>query len=187
MANYKKTKKKILALLEAIAEGAELFTLSYRYQKAFMFDGLEGVKRVRDAVERKQLRRELAYLKRKKLIEEHRRGERVLYCLTDEGKRRLLCVRVRQAPLRADGSLTIVIFDIPESERAARDAFRWFLRENGFRRLQQSVWATNRSVTQPLLEFIRSHKLATWINLIEGRVLLGDADFRRKLKREQKK
>jgi len=172
MGKMKKAKEEMLALLDAIGDGIELLTLTRRYQKIFMFEGLEGVRRIRDAKERQRLRERLTYLKRQKLIKESRRGERIIFELTDDGKRRLLRAQLRNAPMRTDGLLTIVIFDIPESERVARELFRRFLKEVGFKRIQHSVWATNQDVRKPFAEFIQEHRAAAWVNIIEGHLIV---------------
>ena len=172
MVKKQKRKEGMLALLDAIGESIELMTLSQHYQRAFVHDGFEGVRRARDAALRRDLRLRLAYLKKKKWIQESRRGERLIYALTDEGRRRLLRSAILKAPPRKDGLITVVIFDIPESEKTVRVFFRRFLKEVGFRKIQQSVWGIDKNFGNALAEFVRIHKLSPWINIIEGRLLL---------------
>ena len=43
-------------------------------------------------------------------------------------------------PARWDGKWRVVIFDIPEKRKGARDALRWELKKLGFVELQRSVW-----------------------------------------------
>jgi len=161
-------------MLDAIGDGIELLALSRRYQSVFVSEGLAGVRRVRDAVEKKRLRLNASYLRGQKLIQESRRGAQLLLTLTDEGRRQLLRAELLRAPKRRDNLFTIVIFDIPESERTSREFFRRFIREIGFQKIQQSVWATDRDVGRALIQFVRIHKLAAWINILEGKSLMTD-------------
>jgi len=70
-------------------------------------------------------------------------GEKV-YHLTPKGEQRLTTYRLRdihfKKPPRWDGKWRMVIFDVREKRRRARDWLRTMLQEFGFKRLQQSVW-----------------------------------------------
>lgn len=64
--------------------------------------------------------------------------------LSDAGERVLLQLEAGEAlkkPKRWDGSWRIVIFDIAERRRSARDRLRNMLTRIGFQKLQDSVWA----------------------------------------------
>lgn len=70
----------------------------------------------------------------------------VVLSLTKEGEHKLAQYRARAlkeefVPERWDGKWRIVIFDILENRRARRDWLRRELRNAGFVRLQNSVWA----------------------------------------------
>lgn len=65
------------------------------------------------------------------------------YALTGKGRRRALELQVRSAPARRrvwDGRWRVIIFDVPERRRAARDFLRRELRLAGFCQLHRSVW-----------------------------------------------
>ena len=59
------------------------------------------------------------------------------YVITTEGEKAL--VRNKKLKRRTDEFLTLVVFDIPEEKRRARDTFRRFMLKNGFNILQKSV------------------------------------------------
>lgn len=89
-----------------------------------------------------------------RLIKEFRRDRLVSYreesggvitvVLTEAGKRRALRYNIDQIkiikPKRWDGLWRVVIFDIPEKKRRARDALRLKLKELGFHEWQKSVF-----------------------------------------------
>jgi CRISPR/Cas system-associated endoribonuclease Cas2 len=63
--------------------------------------------------------------------------------LSDSGRKKALTYHTRYAKIRSksgwDGKWRIVLYDIPEDERGARDAFRDHLTQLGFRKLQNSA------------------------------------------------
>ncbi|MDO8594390.1 MAG: hypothetical protein Q7R93_02650 [bacterium] len=63
--------------------------------------------------------------------------------LNDEGKKRALTYSIRYAKIRPTGpwdeKWRIILYDIPEDEREARDAFRDHLTQLGVRKLQHSA------------------------------------------------
>jgi CRISPR-associated endonuclease Cas2 len=63
------------------------------------------------------------------------------------------------------GMRTVVIYDIPESQRRSRLLFRRFLKTNDFILCQRSVWISDRDVAKPLSDFIKVHKLSPWIQI----------------------
>lgn len=65
--------------------------------------------------------------------------------LLDKGKKRVLTYQIEKLKLERkkwDGVWRVVIFDIPEKKRGARDFLRSKLRELGFYKLQKSVLVT---------------------------------------------
>jgi DNA-binding transcriptional regulator PaaX len=64
--------------------------------------------------------------------------------LSDHGKRRALYYKIEtmtiRKPKRWDGRWRVIIFDIPEKERGARDGFRAWIKRLGFLELQKSVF-----------------------------------------------
>lgn len=110
-------------------------------------------------------------LKRRKLLEQQKRGGRLMIRLTDRGRYRALVKALRRAPDHYRvGEGCVVLFDIPETERAARNLFRYFLKECGFRLLQRSVWVSRKNVATLVAQFVKKNKLKPWIQVIEGRI-----------------
>ncbi len=76
----------------------------------------------------------------KRSIKNHQR----CYVLTDKGKRFLLKYEIDKLQLRRtqkwDGRWRIIIFDIPENKKSARDALRGKFNELGMYQLQKSVF-----------------------------------------------
>ncbi len=112
-------------------------------------------------------KRRLVYeLKRRRLIEEEKIGKRVLYFLTEKGSAAITRYEILNCDkCIPENRVCVVVFDIPESQKHVRELFRRFLKEAGFKYLQQSVWITNKNVVERLRVFIHSIQAEQWVNI----------------------
>ena len=118
---------------------AELVLLALRKAGNASLDILFGSK-----VVDKKLRKATERLRKRNLIFGERRGKRVLFELTDEGRAEAdkIKLKLEMAKRRRwDGKWRIIIFDVPEKMRGKRDLLRKELAAFGFMQLQKSVWA----------------------------------------------
>lgn len=84
-------------------------------------------------------------LQRQKLISITEKNGKVKIALTENGKRKVLAYKFEEMQLRKgkwDGWWRVVIFDIPEKKKAARNFLRDKMSELGFYMLQKSVLVT---------------------------------------------
>ena len=85
--------------------------------------------------------------------------------LSDEAHRML----ARYEPQKlAHGAKLLLIFDIPEHERAKRGHLRLLLKELRFEKIQQSVWQTEFDSRRYLQEEIRTNHLEAYVNIYES-------------------
>ncbi|MEK7094977.1 MAG: CRISPR-associated endonuclease Cas2 [Patescibacteria group bacterium] len=106
------------------------------------------------------------YLKKRRLITAKKDGDILSLALTKEGKNRLLELALLSASnILPNGTYCLVAFDIPETRRDLRREVRVLLRRNGFVRIQQSVWQTQRDAIEPLNRWIESSKLTKMIRV----------------------
>lgn len=94
--------------------------------------------------------------------------EELLLRLTDKGKDRAVWNRVKDFSGEWDGRWRLVIFDIPEKRRSARDLLRSKLKQWGFVHWQKSVWACKANCTKPLRDFIQHAGIEDWVMVIES-------------------
>ncbi len=66
-----------------------------------------------------------------------------------------------------NGSPIIVVFDIPEKERAKRNWLRAVLKNFGFKMIQKSVWFGKKKIPHELVEDIKNQKLVDCIEILE--------------------
>ncbi|MEK7565804.1 MAG: hypothetical protein AAB506_02040 [Patescibacteria group bacterium] len=90
------------------------------------------------------LRRRLKYLKKKKLVEFEEKGEETLIKITENGQKRILRYNFDNLTINFlkhwDHKWRVIIYDVTELKKNARDAFRHKIKSLGFLSLQESVY-----------------------------------------------
>lgn len=94
--------------------------------------------------------------------------EKLAFRLTDEGKDRALWTKMMTENKKWDGKWRLVIWDIPEKRRLARDLLRYKLKQLGFTQWQKSVWASKVNCTRILRDLIRKVGIGDWVMVIES-------------------
>lgn len=94
--------------------------------------------------------------------------DKLAYRLTDLGKQKAVWESVMWDTKKWDGKWRVVVFDIPEKRRQARNLLRGSLKRWGFIPWQQSVWATKKNCTKPLREFIKNVGIEDWVIVLES-------------------
>lgn len=90
------------------------------------------------------IRRSLSAMKKDRLVKTEMRNGETVFVITEEGKKKIVRgkfekIQIKE-PKRWDGKWRIVLFDIPEEHKDAREALRLKLRKLGFYRLQKSCF-----------------------------------------------
>jgi len=135
MPNLKE--KILLLLLTGVA-------LGFTYNPYKQWKIIKGTKRAWKKINEGALREKIRELYRSKLVEIKKNpdGSKTLI-LTNKGKLKALTYHFEKMKIKEgdwDRKWRIVIFDIPEDLRRARDALRMKLKELGFHELQKSVF-----------------------------------------------
>ncbi len=94
--------------------------------------------------------------------------EELFLRLTDSGKDRALWAKMRSGDEKWDGKWRLVVWDIPEKRRQARDLLRFKLKQLGFKQWQQSIWASKINCTRLLRDFIKQVGIEDWVMVIES-------------------
>lgn len=96
-------------------------------------------------VNKKDLGRIIKRLEKQEMISIRENDKGISIEITDKGKKRLLEYDFENIEIKSkkrDGKWRLIIFDIPEENRNARDVFRRKLLDLGFVKLQESVFAS---------------------------------------------
>lgn len=94
--------------------------------------------------ERRRLKQSLRGLEKKKLIKFDEKNDKMIIEITEDGKKKVLKYKYEEMeikkPKKWDKLWRMVIFDIPEVHKKARNALNLKLQELGFYPLQKSVF-----------------------------------------------
>lgn len=122
-----------------------------------------------------QLSQSLYYLKKRKMIKVKKlnNGETRIE-LTERGRKRKMQYDFENLKIKNveswDGKWRIIMFDIPEEKRQARDSLRHKLANLGFEQFQRSVWIYPYPC-QDEIDFVSEYyKIGEYINLITVRM-----------------
>ena len=111
-----------------------------------------------DAKRRGVLRSTIKRLEKQKLISWKEKDGEAQLMLEEKGRKRILRYKMDTLALKNtgkwDGLWRVAIFDIPESNRKAREFLREKLKDLGFQQLQKSVFVT-RLECKDEIDFIR--------------------------------
>lgn len=161
----------MMAFLNLLALGFEIEHAARQYPNLLITEGLEGVSRHEREREAYLQKRIVMQLKRRRLIEEQRLGNRLIYRLTIKGEGELLKKKIYALNMSGKSDC-LVIFDFPETQHAARDTFRRFLRECRFQKLQQSVWSADKRTIPHVRCFIEDLGLDKWVKIVRVKEIL---------------
>ncbi len=159
----------ILSIIKLIGKGTvsfiELSEYIRRHQYYMLSGGLDYIliKKLEDEKYRKKV---ISNLKYKKRLKTNYQGKNLFITLNNPDKIIPLAKQLLSAKPRTDGLKTLVIFDIPESKRMIRDQFRYLLKTTCFKKLQQSVWLSQKDVYQTIIKFSKEHRAQNWINVL---------------------
>ena len=106
----------------------------------------------------------------------------VTIVLTELGRKRALRHKIDELsiakPLRWDKKWRIVLFDIPERHKKAREALRNKLRELGFVQFQKSAWA-HPYPCRDLIDFIvEIFEVRAYVQYLEATAITNDAELK---------
>ena len=94
--------------------------------------------------------------------------EKLVFRITDKGREKAVLASFLKEDEKWDGKWRLVIFDIPEKRRLARDVLRRKLKKWGFVHFQQSVWGTKKNCTKELRSFIKGVGIEDWVMVVES-------------------
>jgi len=126
---------------------------------------------------KKQISNALGSLKRQKLIEiEKYEDDKISVKLTNRGKERVIkfsfdLLEIKK-PEKWDGKWRIIIFDIPNKYKQAREALRGKIKELGLRQLQKSVWIYPYDCEDEILFVAEAFEVQQYIEIITAERLL---------------
>ena len=124
--------------------------------------------------ESQQLSQALYHLKKRKAVRVRKVDGKTLIELTEKGKKRKLEYDIERlrvpGQVRWDGKWRMVMFDISEDKKVAREALRGKLRQLGFVQFQKSVWIYPYPCEDEIDFITEFFSIAKYVNLITVKI-----------------
>jgi len=116
-------------------------------------------------------------LYRKNFIQRIRKGRNIFLSLKKSPQELIFNererLRMKQVRKKWDKKWRLVIYDIPENRRDKRDKFRYFLKDLGFGKVQESCWISPYDFSSLIYEFAKKEKILSYICIYEGKFFAG--------------
>lgn len=165
----------VLDAILSSSYGASYGKLNYEISKRQRERQSNLIEREFKKQERQKYYNLLFYLKKAGLIEERNKDNKKFFILTKKGKNKLTLLKNKNNEKlpkfsyeKEKGSkFTIVIFDIPETERRKRDWLRVVLRNLDFKMIQKSVWIGKVKIPKEFLDDLFKLKLIDFVEVFE--------------------
>ena len=167
-------KQKFLILLQ----GGLAFSFS-RASRKYLVDIKKIPKELR-SLDQRYLQRMIREFEKDRLVDfrEHADGT-IRIVLNEKGRERALIYHIErmgiQKPKQWDGTWRMVLFDIPEKKKRARDALREKLKELGFQELQHSVHIVPYHCKDEIDFLVEFFELRPWVYYMEVDTLSNEA------------
>jgi len=174
---YSPTKQKILTLL------ASGLVVGLGTSPNIQWQIIKNLPKVFKDIDRKILRRILREFKQNRLVDfRDEKDGSVSIVISELGEKLALRYQPEQMsiniPARWDKKWRIVIFDIPEKFKAAREALRKKLKELGFTELQKSVWAFPYPCENEIKFLAEFFEISQYVRVLAVENISMDADLK---------
>ena len=175
--DFSPTKQKIVLLL------LTGITLGLTKSSKAQWKVIKDLPKAWKSIDRQVLYRMLREFYRERLVDfrEEKDGTAVVV-LTERGEKYALRYKIDElsipVPLRWDKKWRVVIFDIPEKHKRAREALRDKIRELGFLHLQKSVWIYPYPCKDILDFIVEVFEIRSYVNYLDVTKVSNDAKLR---------
>ena len=97
------------------------------------------------------------------------KGQSFFWNLTDIGRSHLKKIRSRRVPYNKEqtGTVFIISYDIPESDRRSRGWIRGILKFLEYNMVHQSVWMGNHKIPEDFLYDLKSRNIFSYVHIFE--------------------
>ena len=138
--------------------------------------------RAQNKSRRQQIRKTFKQLRRQRLIEEREINGKTTIVLSEAGQRRVLEYKLDDIKIQPmekwDGVWHIVIFDVPEKMKKAREALRSKLKLWGCYPLQKSIFVTPYKCRDEIDFVSEIFRVSPYVRLIEAKIFDGVEDLK---------
>jgi CRISPR-associated endonuclease Cas2 len=175
--DFSPNKQKIVLLLLAGA------TLSLSHNPRTHWYIIKSVPKALKDINRKVLYRIMKEFYYERLIDfKNEKDGSYTMTLTDRGEKYALRFKIDEMeiskPTRWDNIWRLVIFDIPEKQKKAREALRDKLKELGFEQIQKSVWVYPYKCKNEINFIVEVFEIRQHVHYIEAKTISNDSKLK---------
>jgi DNA-binding PadR family transcriptional regulator len=152
-------------VLLAIAREIDEYVTSGQRPVAVMKHGMDGIRFFRQVQKQKIAKQMLKRLEERKYIAISEEADRYHISLTEKGLYESLRLRILESNFLEDGSVCMVVFDIPEKKRSLRTSLRGFLAKVNFVPIQRSVWISPLDAGDTLADLFAASGASKWVSI----------------------
>jgi DNA-binding transcriptional regulator PaaX len=137
-----------------------------------------------EKINKKSLERAIYDLYKSKLIREHENSDgSITMVLTDKGKKKIITFNIDNLEIKKpkiwDKKWRMVIFDIPEKKRVARDILRETLKRIGFFEFQKSVFVYPYPCQDEIDYLIEYYEIRPYVRIVTATELDNELHMRK--------
>lgn len=188
--NNKRHKKSPTRTILEILEAAEKQTTEMATDLIFAFDRpsslFHRLLAINPFISYKKFYPHYDRLKKQKMILVSEKNDKTIIQITEKGKKRLLRYKMNelkiQKPKVWDKKWRIIVFDIPEKRKLAREILREKFYQLGLYRIQDSVWVHPYDISD-IIEFLNTiYEIRPFVKLITANSISDDQKIRNRYK-----
>ncbi|MFH1315274.1 MAG: hypothetical protein ABIH67_02640 [Candidatus Uhrbacteria bacterium] len=152
-----------------LCECFDILTTSRRYRSIGSWENALDDMRHKELFDKLKAKRALKDLRNKKWLEMRNKGQEIELRLTDKGEKALLKFNIqKQKNDLPNDQKCYVLFDFPVGANKARDSFRYYLKQCGFKKCQDSVWVSKKDIASYFSALVHRLNFAKWVRIIIG-------------------
>jgi DNA-binding transcriptional regulator PaaX len=175
----RRTKALLSRILGQVATGAVVVALAMLSGDPFALYRALGAK---SRASRRRMKRAVGYAKKRGWITITETPQTIVAEITREGRKKLWRLQLDRplAGQKWDGLWRIVIFDVPEKRKLARDTLRFRCKQLGMYQLQKSVWVTPWPCREHIEALRYLYEIPDSVLLIEATTVEGEELLRQR-------
>jgi len=161
-------------LITAIGEATRFYQWPLPYTNGWRIKQLRNISRKNcyDAVRR---------LEQRGLVKMISKSGKKFLALTNKGELKKLFIKAKISKfVEWDGKWRMIIFDIPEGTNKKRDQLRWLLKQNGYIKLQASVYINPYPINRDAIDYLQQTGLMAYVRIVRADEVDNDTDLRKK-------
>ncbi len=165
-------------LLKLVGEATGFFTWPFEFSESYRYEQLRNLNS-------KKIYDNLYSLKKQGYLKSISKDGKIFFDITKKGEMEILFLKSHAKDtkkLKWDGKWRLAFFDIPEEAREKRDKLRKLLKDNGFIKLQASVFISPKALHIDAITYLNSSGLIKFLRFARIDEMDDDKELKKQFK-----